>query len=137
MDGKARLAHSFPLNMGLPSKSSANIHPIDQTSTRRLLQVKLTERGSKEHTCGVILPGNIQISSDDYKRLSAVKYLNASIISGALYHRVATYSVRCVVVWSGPDSNPLLSPKSQIFSSQSAFTSRFPGFKSLCITEAE
>ncbi len=63
-------------------------------------------------------------------------YLKASMISGALYHRVATYSVM-IVVCSGVESNPRLKPKSQILSSQSAFTSRLPGFKSLCTTDAE
>lgn len=57
-------------------------------------------------------------------------HLNASMISGARYHRVATYSV-ILTSLSGAESNPLLRPKSQIFSSQSAFTSRFPGLRSL------
>lgn len=30
-------AHSFPLNNGLPSNSSPNIHPIDHTSTVRIM----------------------------------------------------------------------------------------------------
>ena len=62
-------------------------------------------------------------------------HLNASIISGALYHRVATYSV-ILTSLSGEASNPLLRPKSHIFSSQSALTNRFPGLRSLWTTEA-
>lgn len=63
--------------------------------------------------------------------------LNASMISGARYQRVATYSVICVGSSSGLDSKPLLSPKSHIFSSQSEFTSKFPGFRSRWTTAAE
>ena len=57
-------------------------------------------------------------------------HLNASIISGARYHRVATYSV-ILTSLSGEELNPLLRPKSHIFNSQSAFTNRFPGLRSL------
>lgn len=64
-------------------------------------------------------------------------HLNASMISGARYHLVATYSVKWVAVSFGLDSKPLLSPKSQIFSSQSALTSKLPGFRSRWMTEAE
>lgn len=59
------------------------------------------------------------------------------MISGALYHRVATYSVIIVGFSSGSAPNPRLSPKSHILSSQSAFTKRFPGLRSLWTTEAE
>lgn len=62
-------------------------------------------------------------------------HLNASMISGARYHRVATYSV-ILSSLSGEASNPLLRPKSHIFSSQSAFTNRFPGLRSLWTTDA-
>lgn len=64
-------------------------------------------------------------------------HLYASIISGARYHRVATYSVKCEAFSSGVSSKPLLRPKSQILSSQSAFTRRFPGLRSRCMTPAE
>ena len=38
---------------------------------------------------------------------------------------------------SGTSEKPRASPKSQIFNSQSAFTSKLPGFKSRCKTFAE
>lgn len=62
------------------------------------------------------------------------KKTHESMISGARYQRVATYSVMrpcapgSIASWSR--SKPRERPKSQILSSQSAFTSRFPGFKS-------
>ena len=65
------------------------------------------------------------------------KDLRASITSGARYQRVATYSVICDVPSSGVESKPRLKPKSHILSSQSELTSRFPGLRSRCTTEAE
>jgi hypothetical protein len=59
------------------------------------------------------------------------------MISGALYHRVATYSVMYPAFSSGSMEKPLASPKSQILSSQSALTSRLPGLRSRCSTFAE
>ena len=58
------------------------------------------------------------------------------MISGALYHRVATYSVKNPV-WSWSGSATLARPKSQILRSQVVFSKRFEGFKSLCRTFAE
>ena len=66
-----------------------------------------------------------------------VYILKESMISGARYHRVATYSVIIVGFSSGSALNPLLSPKSQILSSQSALTSKFPGLRSRWTTDAE
>ena len=48
------------------------------------------------------------------------------ITSGALYHRVTTYSV----LNSFSSSNPLPNPRSQSFTSHSLFSSIFDGFKS-------
>lgn len=63
------------------------------------------------------------------------------MISGARYHLVATYSVMkpWLAIWAsaGSVSKPRASPKSQILSSQSALTSRLPGLRSRCRTEAE
>ena len=69
---------------------------------------------------------------------SRMHHLNESMISGALYHLVATYSVRLPPMCSsGTASKPRLKPKSQIFNSQSEFTNRLPGFRSRWMTEAE
>lgn len=67
------------------------------------------------------------------------------MISGARYHRVATYSVIkpwfaafLAVPWPFPAGlYPRASPKSQILSSQSAFTSKLPGLRSRWSTFAE
>lgn len=60
------------------------------------------------------------------------------------YHLVATYSVigppGGIEFGShsvGSGRNPRANPKSQILSSQSALTSRFPGLRSRCMTLAE
>ncbi|KNC31007.1 hypothetical protein FF38_10516 [Lucilia cuprina] len=58
-----------------------------------------------------------------------------SIISGALYHLVATYSVIALTACEY-SSKPLAKPKSQILTSQSALTNKLPGFKSRCNTPA-
>lgn len=55
------------------------------------------------------------------------------ITSGALYHLVTTYSVSMV----SSQSNPLESPRSQIFKSQFLLRRRLEGFKSLWMTKAE
>ena len=52
------------------------------------------------------------------------------MISGALYHLVATYSVMYPAFSSGSTLKPLAKPKSQILSSQSALTRRLPGLRS-------
>jgi len=54
--------------------------------------------------------------------------------SGALYHRVTTYSVKQL---STSPQTPLESPKSQRAKSQLALTRMFDGFKSRCTTFAE
>ena len=59
------------------------------------------------------------------------------MISGARYHRVATYSVMYPAFSSGSMEKPLARPKSQILSSQSALTRRLPGFRSRWRTLAE
>ncbi len=59
-----------------------------------------------------------------------------SMISGALYHLVATYSVMKPKLFS-LEAIDLANPKSQIFKSQFEFNKRFEGFKSLCKTFAE
>ena len=68
-----------------------------------------------------------------------VYILNDSIISGARYHLVATYSV--IIPTSFPPSEPaaftlLARPKSHTFRSQLAFTRRLAGFRSLCTMPA-
>lgn len=62
--------------------------------------------------------------------------LELSIISGALYHLVATYSVR-KPAWLCSGSATLAKPKSQILRSQVVFNNKLLGFKSLCNTFAE
>lgn len=69
--------------------------------------------------------------------------------SGERYHRVTTYlfknifllevskNVSYSVLNSFSFSNPLASPKSQIFKSQFLFRRRLLGFRSLCMTLAE
>ena len=59
-----------------------------------------------------------------------------SMISGARYQRVATYSVR-KPVWSCSGSATRASPKSQILRSHVVFSSRLLGFRSRCSTLAE
>ena len=65
--------------------------------------------------------------------------LNVSMISGARYHRVATYSVMNPV--SVPDGSAVRTerarPKSHTLRSQFAFSSRFDGLRSRWITSAE
>jgi hypothetical protein len=65
--------------------------------------------------------------------------LNVSIISGARYQRVATYSVMKPV--SVPDGSAVCteraSPKSQTFRSQLAFKRRLEGLRSRWMTSAE
>jgi hypothetical protein len=73
------------------------------------------------------------------KRRTFVYCLNVSMISGARYHRVATYSVMKPV--SVPDGSAVFTdranPKSQTFRSQLAFNKRFDGLRSRCMTSAE
>jgi len=58
-------------------------------------------------------------------------------ISGALYHRVAIYSVSASTGYSTTSSKDLTNPKSQSFASQLSLTSTFEGLRSLCISPAE
>ena len=127
--------YSLPLNSGLPMSSSAMIHPIDHTSTVRSL-AKFRRKTTGILTSCIICSLNVDEHAPDI-RVTNKSYLYTSMISGARYHRVATYSVMIVGFSSGAELKPLLSPKSQIFSSQSALTSRLPGFRSRCTTEAE
>lgn len=73
------------------------------------------------------------------RRRTLVYCLNVSIISGARYHRVATYSVMNPV--SVPDGSAVFTdranPKSQTLRSQLAFNRRFDGLRSRCMTSAE
>jgi len=65
-------------------------------------------------------------------KVTLVYCLNVSMISGARYHRVATYSVIKPV--SVPDGSAVLTdlarPKSQTLRSQLAFRSKFEGLRS-------
>ena len=65
--------------------------------------------------------------------------LNVSMISGARYHRVATYSVMNPV--SVPDGSAVRTerarPKSQTLRSQLALSRRFEGLRSRWMTSAE
>lgn len=71
--------------------------------------------------------------------LTFVYCLNVNMISGALYHLVATYSVIKPV--SVPEGSAVLteraSPKSQTLRSQFALRRRLDGLRSRWITSAE
>lgn len=79
------------------------------------------------------------VSHNDKKKITLVYCLNVNIISGARYHRVATYSV------IKPVSVPLGSavftdrakPKSHTFKSQFALSNRLEGLRSRWMTSAE
>ena len=133
---RAQGTYSLPLNSGAPIRSSAIMQPIDQTSTIQASVRSLCKK-CLPYSLAVLyfLQASVRNSNDGstFKK----SHLYASIISGARYHRVATYSVKCEAFSSGMASKPLLRPKSQILSSQSAFTRRFPGLRSRCITPAE
>lgn len=58
-------------------------------------------------------------------------------ISGALYQRVATYSVRTGEGASYGHATDLTNPKSATLTEQSLFNRIFEGFKSLCNNSAE
>ncbi len=112
------------------------MQPMDHTST---IKGSTTRRGIGNRNC-TRLPYYKLCSRGGWVNHSfqiAMSHLYASIISGALYQRVATYSVIFVGLSSGAELNPLLRPKSQTFSSQSAFTNKLPGFKSRWTTDAE
>ena len=72
----------------------------------------------------------------DQMSIDLVYPLEFSMISGARYHLVATYSVR-KPVWSCSGSATRARPKSQILRSQVVFSSRFEGLRSRCNTFAE
>ena len=72
----------------------------------------------------------------DQISIDLVYPLLLSMISGARYQRVATYSVK-KPVWSWSGSATRAKPKSQIFRSHVAFSKRLLGFKSRCKTFAE
>ena len=62
--------------------------------------------------------------------LAKVYSLKVSMISGALYHLVATYSVMNPTASCSPEKALRARPKSQILRSQLAFRSKLDGFKS-------
>lgn len=68
--------------------------------------------------------------------IALVYSLNVSMISGARYHRVATYSVMKPEL-SSVEAAERARPKSQTFRSQFAFRRRFDGFRSRWRTLAE
>mmetsp|Transcript_750 Transcript_750/g.2104 ORF Transcript_750/g.2104 Transcript_750/m.2104 type:complete len:224 (+) Transcript_750:1292-1963(+) len=78
----------------------------------------------------------------DHKSTEFVYCFGRSITSGALYHRVTTYSVKTpqasssAASFSGSSSPPRARPKSQTFSLQSPVSKIFAGFKSRCATPA-
>lgn len=90
------------------------------------------------------LPGNsglpFSISAKMHPTLQTsmafVYSLKVSIISGARYHLVATYSVMKPEL-SSVDAADLASPKSQTFKSQFALSNKFEGLRSRCRTFAE
>lgn len=67
----------------------------------------------------------------DHTSMAPVYPEHDSRSSGARYHRVTTYSVMISWPWE-----PRARPKSQIFRSQFALTSRLEGFRSRCSTLA-
>jgi hypothetical protein len=152
------LTYSFPLNSVLPVSSSANIQPMRvgqtacQSSPRRDTHLLTTcrlrcpevslscERGHQHQADVLAVPYRLSESTNQYLHHLATKadyaHRKASMISGARYHRVATYSVICVPESSDLSSKPRLRPKSQILSSQSALTRRLPGLRSRWTTPA-
>lgn len=131
-----KFAYSLPLNKGAPINNSARMHPIDHTSTVEYERHALVKRRRTDLLYCIFCDRSIGQRTTTELKLGCV-YRYASMISGALYHRVATYSVKWVTFSSGSASKPLAKPKSHILSSQSAFTRRFPGLRSRCITPAE
>jgi hypothetical protein len=90
------------------------------------------------------LPGNngfpLNISARMHPTLQTsmalVYSLKVSMISGARYHLVATYSVINPEL-SSVEAADLARPKSQTLRSQLALSSKLDGFKSRCSTFAE
>ena len=84
------------------------------------------------------LPFNISAKMHPtlHTSMAFVYSLNVSIISGARYHLVATYSVMNPEL-SSVDAADLASPKSQTFKSQLALSKRFEGLRSRWRTFAE
>ena len=95
---------------------------------------------NKRIWCTWSLPGNkgflfmssIKMQPTDHTSIAAVYSEEFSKSSGALYHRVTTYSVMNSFSEVGRAR-----PKSQIFRSQFAFNKRLLGFRSLWMTFAE
>jgi hypothetical protein len=72
----------------------------------------------------------------DHISTALVYCVEPNKISGALYHRVATYSVR--MAFSSTGLKRLLArPKSATLTLHSASKSTLDGFKSLCMISAE
>lgn len=84
------------------------------------------------------LPFNISAKMHPtlHTSMAFVYSLNVSMISGARYHLVATYSVMNPEL-SSVDAADLASPKSQTFKSQLALSKRLEGLRSRCRTFAE
>src|SRR5271156_5363398 len=84
------------------------------------------------------LPLNIsaRIQPTDQTSMALVYSLNVSMISGARYHRVATYSVMKPEL-SSWEAAERARPKSQTFKSQLAFKRRLDGLRSRWRTSAE
>lgn len=68
--------------------------------------------------------------------MALVYSLNVNMISGARYHRVATYSVMKPEL-SSVEAADRARPKSQTFKSQLAFSNKLEGLRSRCSTFAE
>lgn len=100
-------------------KDASNSPDINRLSTSRLGQGRCTVRQRDSHTLVYILKDNM--------------------ISGARYHRVATYSVMSPTSFPPGLAERVLraSPKSQTLRSQFAFSRRLAGFKSRCTISAE
>lgn len=75
---------------------------------------------------------SMKMQPTDQTSIAVVYSDELSSNSGALYHRVTTYSVM-----NSLSELVRASPKSQILRSQLAFSNRLLGFKSLCIIPAE
>lgn len=84
------------------------------------------------------LPFNISAKMHPtlHTSMAFVYSLNVSMISGARYHLVATYSVMNPEL-SSVDAADLASPKSQTFKSQLALSKRLEGLRSRWRTFAE
>ncbi|KAH3668815.1 hypothetical protein OGAPHI_002570 [Ogataea philodendri] len=84
------------------------------------------------------LPESIsaRMQPTDHTSIAVVYSWNVSMISGARYHLVATYSVMNPKL-SSWEATERASPKSQILRSQLEFSSKFEGLRSLWSTLAE